>query len=493
MFMRFFLLFFIVTTFLSSCSVSKMYTANKKFAPEKLKEDLILLKKILEANHPSLYWYTTKDSLDNAFNNGILSITDSLTEKDFKNITAKIIAQIHCGHTSVRYSKAYSKQPFNKLPQFPVSIKTWNDSAVLLRTSRFNDSVLTRGTIITAINNIPIKRVIDSMKLFVSTDGYADIFKTQVFSFNFPVWYNNVFAVDTVHQISYLAKNGIEKTETIKSYLLEKDSIQKKANTEYQKISRRDIRKQRLENNRSYGIDSLSGAAIIRLKTFTGGRLKSFFRKTFRSLKKNNIQHLVIDVRENGGGSIMNSTRLSQYVSDKPFRIADTIVSNSRRIQYSRYIKPSFIYWLAMQITGRKKVDGKIHFKYFEKHLYKPKKNKFNGEVFILTSGYTFSASTLFINNIIQQPHVTIVGEETGGGSYGNSAIYLPNITLPNSKIRVRLPLNRLVMNKANEKSGRGIFPDISVPPNSENIRLGIDAKMEAVRNLILNKKNGSN
>ena len=57
----------------------------------------------------------------------------------------------------------------------------------------------------------------------------------------------------------------------------------------------------------------------------------------------------------------MNSTRLSQYISDKPFRIADTIVSSSRSIYYSRYIKPTIISWLAMQITGRKKSDGKIH------------------------------------------------------------------------------------------------------------------------------------
>lgn len=491
--MRFVLSFLIVLILFSSCSSSKIYKTNQKFAPEKLKEDLVLLKKILEANHPSLYWYSTKDSIDNAFNNGILSITDSLTEKDFKNITAKIVAQIHCGHTSVRYSKAYSKQSFNKLPQFPVSIKAWNDSAVVLRSSRFKDSILTRGTIITAINQIPIKKVIDSMKLFVSTDGYADIFKTQVFSFNFPIWHSNIFGVDTVHQISYITKDGIEKTETIKSYLLEKDSIQKKENKEYQKISRREIRKQQLKNNRSYSIDSISGAAVIRLKTFTRGRLKSFFRKTFNSLKKNNIQNLVIDIRENGGGNIMNSTRLSQYISDKPFRIADTIVSSSRSIYYSRYIKPTIISWLAMQITGRKKSDGKIHFKYFEKHLYKPKKNKFSGKVFILTSGYTFSASTLFINNVMHQPHVTIVGEETGGGGYGNSAIYLPSITLPNSKIRVVLPLNKLVINKDNKKNGRGIFPDISVPPNSENIRLGIDAKMEAVRNLILKNKNGHN
>lgn len=485
--MRWFFIIFCVTVLFSACSTSKIYNSNKKLAPNKLKEDLHLLHTILKANHPSLYWYTTKDSLDNAFNNIIQSLQDSLAEREFKNLTAKIIAQIHCGHTAVRFSKKYSNQAFNKMPQFPISLKVWDDSAVVLRTSRPNDSVLTRGTIITSINNLPTKKIIDSMKLFLSTDGYADIFKTQVFSFNFPVWYRNVFGVDTVHQIKYIAPNGEEKTEQIKSYLLEKDSLQKAINTAYQKLSNKEIRKNKKQAIRSFFVDSSLKTGIMRIKSFSGGRLKSFYRKTFRFIKKNNIKNLVIDIRENGGGSILNSTRLSQYLSKERFNVADTIFTNSRRIRYSKYIKPSFIYWLALQITGRKKPDGKIHFRYFERHQIRPKKNIFDGNIYMLTSGYSFSASTLLLNNIQHQSNVVIVGEETGGGSYGNTAVYLPTITLPFSKIRIVLPLNRMVLNKNQIKTGRGIFPDISVPPSSTNIKQGIDAKMETVKKLIIN------
>ncbi|MEJ7672778.1 MAG: hypothetical protein WKF59_08700 [Chitinophagaceae bacterium] len=45
---------------LFSCSVSKNYSADKKYPKEILQEDYTLLRNILEQKHPSLYWYTSQ-------------------------------------------------------------------------------------------------------------------------------------------------------------------------------------------------------------------------------------------------------------------------------------------------------------------------------------------------------------------------------------------------------------------------------------------------
>ena len=46
-------------------------------------------------------------------------------------------------------------------------------------------------------------------------------------------------------------------------------------------------------------------------------------------------------------------------------------------------------------LPGKKK-DGYYHFRYFERHYFKPKKkNHFDGQVYILTGGNSFSATTL--------------------------------------------------------------------------------------------------
>jgi C-terminal processing protease CtpA/Prc len=144
---------------------------------------------------------------------------------------------------------------------------------------------------------------------------------------------------------------------------------------------------------------------------------------------------------------------------------------------------------IAKLMISKKMEGGGYHLKRYETHYYQPfTKNHFDGNVYILQGGYTFSASTLFTSPLINQNNVTIIGEETGGGFYGNSAILIPTIKLPNSKLLFRLPLYRMVMDKTRPK-GRGVVPDILVEPNSYAIKLGIDNKLEAVKKLIQQKK----
>ncbi len=175
--------------FMASCSVSKNshQIITQKQSPEKLRSDIVLLQKILEANHPSLYWYTPKDSLDHYFKTTIESITDSLTETQFKNKVSWVISKINCGHTSVRNSKKYIKAIRSmRLPQFPLAMKTWDDSLVVLGSAFRKDSVFKRGTIVTAINGKKPPELLDSMFQFIGTDGYSNNFKSQLVSFSFP-------------------------------------------------------------------------------------------------------------------------------------------------------------------------------------------------------------------------------------------------------------------------------------------------------------------
>ena len=61
----------------------------------------------------------------------------------------------------------------------------------------------------------------------------------------------------------------------------------------------------------------------------------------------------------------------------------------------------------------------------------------------------------------MKQDNVTIVGEETGGGAYGNTAWLIPDVTLPETGVRFRLPLFRLVIDKNYPKNGKGVQPEV--------------------------------
>jgi hypothetical protein len=266
-------IFIAVLFFLTSCrSTEKAETViNKKYAPAALRNDVSLLQQILEANHPSLYWYTPKDSMDNYFRESINSITDSLNEFQFKNKVAWLISKIRCGHTSVEFSKQYAEAIAKiKQPQFPLAIKTWGDSLVILGNLFPNDTLLKRGTVITSINNMDPHVMLDSMFQFISTDGYDDNFKSQVTSFNFAAAYENCFRFTNSYIIHYADSAGIDKAAGISNYLPYPDTSKRKIENHFHMIN----------PFRSVVFDTLNSSAYMRLAGFSGGRLRNFFRET---------------------------------------------------------------------------------------------------------------------------------------------------------------------------------------------------------------------
>ncbi len=404
-----------------------------------------------------------------------------------------IVNKIKCGHTSVRFSQQFTAlSDKHRYPQFPLAIKTWGDNMVVLGRYNIEDSVLKPGTVLTSINGRKNKEIIETMFQYVSTDGNSNNHKSQVLSNNFTAWYKTIFGIDSVLQIGYIDSTLQEQFINIKAYTPKIDTTKKKTDSTKtivksvpKKPSKKQVTAAKILGYRSMNIDTSLNTAFIRLTTFSKGNLRRFFRQSFKTIHEKQIKNLVIDLRENGGGSVETSTLLTRYLKDTSYKIGDTVVAINRKFQHKKNIQNWLQYWLLMHFDGRKMKDGLIHNRSCETRYFKPKKrHHFNGNIFIVQGGYTFSAATMFASSLKGQKNVTIVGEESGGGFYGNTAMRLPTIVLPNTKLKVGLPMYRLVMNK-NRPKGRGIIPDIEVPPSSNAIKKGIDIKMQTVRDLI--------
>ena len=46
------------------CATIKNYNPGNKFVPDQLQEDYKVFRETMDESHPSLYWYTPKDSID---------------------------------------------------------------------------------------------------------------------------------------------------------------------------------------------------------------------------------------------------------------------------------------------------------------------------------------------------------------------------------------------------------------------------------------------
>jgi hypothetical protein len=479
-----------------SCATSKKnYNPAQKYAPEMLQKDFAVLRHILEAKHPALYWYTPKEKMDEYFEKYYAVIKDSMTEQQFAWLAvAPMIDKIHCGHTSMSLSKSYSKWVKGKLiPSFPLYMKIWNDTMAVYANLNFKkDSIFKRGTLVTSINGVPNKLMIQYMFEHLSEDGYANNVNYIRLSSNFPYYHRNIFGLSKTYTVGYLNSTGKEEKATLPLFVPLKDSTKKDSTKKDTVVKKVKIpRQQKLLQYRSFKMDSTKAYATMVLNTFTDGHLRRFFRRSFKQLRKEKINSLVLDIRNNGGGRVGMSTLLTKYISRQPFKIADTLSTHVRGLgKFSTYISGKFLNSIEMFLVARKNKDGNYHIRRMEKHFYQPKKNNYDGKVYVITSGPTFSASTIFCNAVKGQKDITLVGEETGGGWYGNSGIMIPSIKLPNTGVRVRLPLFKLVQTNHGQTKGTGVVPDVLVPPSYDALLKGYDKKMEVVKKLITNAIN---
>lgn len=490
--MRFrFFTFCLILLYNCSCtSAYKNFNPQKKFDVHQLQEDFTLARNVLEKIHPTLYWYLSKVSMDMYFKAGYERIKDSMTEQDFNwKIMAPIVHQIHCGHTSIRLSEGYEKWAKNKVfASFPLYLKCWNDTMAVVANLDTTDRIFKRGTIIKSINKIPANKIIHKMLLYLPEDGYAHNVNYIRISNNFPALHRNIFGLSKTYTVEYLDSLGIKKSTILKLFEPKPDSTKTTISTK-QKPEKDSNKIKRNEQYRSLKIDSSGKFAVMQLNSFSNGGLRFFFRKSFKTLKRKNINNLIIDLRNNGGGYIFNSNLLIKYISRTPVLVADSIYAKVKSLKpYTHHFKMGTITSWGLRFMTNRKQNGHFEENQFQNQLLIPKiKNHYDGKVIVLISGPTFSASTLFANAVKGQSGIRLLGEETGGGWYGNGGVLIQDVVLPNTKLRLRMPLFKLVQyNHKTTNFGLGIPPDIYVPTSYDALIKGYDKKMRVAQSLIM-------
>lgn len=483
-------LFFLlnVQSLFAQAGANEPFDPKKKFGTDLLREDFQIFRLALEEGHAGLYRYTSKKELDGQFDEIEKRLTQPLTEIEFFRLLAPLIGNINDGHTRIYFSTARESDLQDQPVLFPFKLQFIDDKAYLFRNYSENEG-LVMGSELLSVNQRPIAEIIDLMLPLVTRDAHVETARLRRMESTslFGSLYTALFGPAASFSIEYREPgSGDIKTVAVKGI------PSKDLNGIF---ARRypDAAGQRPPIQMEWKDD----IAVLTVRTFGSGAYQSakisyptFLRDAFQELEDKGTRYLVIDLRDNGGGDDAYGKILFAHLMDKPFQYYRHLRINRAEYSFFKYtnVPPEQAKLPANQF---KKNDEGTYDLAFHPNLglQQPIPPVFQGKVHILINGNSFSGTGECTSLIHYHKKAIFIGEECGSGYYGNTSGFMPELTLPNTKLRVRIPLLLYTMAVSGYPEDRGIIPDHPVAPSIEDLLRGRDAVMEYAIELIKKEK----
>ncbi|WP_286264891.1 S41 family peptidase [Thalassotalea atypica] len=426
---KYIILILLVCLSLFQKSANAQEYLNTLLQPEQVSEDLEQWLTFLNKTHPQLSY--TVDNVD-AFHADVeklkASITQPISILELWRHVSVFNSVLSDGHTVINLPKIKTlanQHVKNGGGLFPFEVVFRNDK-LIIKSQINGEATAYRGNEITHINGVNTSKFI--APLLKRTNGDSVLFRRALLQRRLAeyIW---LYYGEIDSFVLTLNKYGQQQ---IKTFAASHDEFNLDDNFEEQ-----------------FSFEILDkNSALLTLNTFSWGaeykRVIDFLHQSFSQIAQNKIDHLIIDIRENGGGDdVIWIDGILPYLADKKWRTG------------SKY-KAKIIEGRADEgETIGDVVEGENSFRELD-----PKVNKFTGDVSVLISSFTYSSSILFANVIQDHQFGQLVGERTGGKSGQTGGTQFKS--LKHSNLSVVSPFFYLERPKGGENH-MSVTPDIEI------------------------------
>ncbi|MEQ8304916.1 MAG: S41 family peptidase [Cyclobacteriaceae bacterium] len=432
--------------------------SQKRLTNEQVLEDYKILKNVLTKGHPTLYEYTSKskwDSLFTDFEKNKITTIDNNNDL-YKSIT-ELTDYVRDGHLIVM------RPQLDSVPNlFPLWLKIINKK-LYADTDDFGIPV---GSEILSIDGVNAMELRDRLMKYAPSDGFNETKKDRQIEMEFGILHFYEFGAKPAYQVEYRTPVNEVTTKTVESQTFE--SIGKRFTKRNSFLAQKTLSE---KGPHLYFIDSIN-IAVLTLNSFNldVDRFQVALADIFKNIKRKKAKNLIIDIRQNEGGYPLNTINTFSYIANEPFKqqISSYVTTNALpEEQYSQNLVNGYTYetFFKKYFQNTEKTEnGWKSITDENEPLMIPNKKMFEGKVYVLIGGKTFSAGSSFAL-FCKNQGITLVGEETGGSYYTQTGGYPIIYTLPNSKIKALISFVKISRYTKDEtvKKGSGIVPDIEI------------------------------
>lgn len=529
---------FSMVLLLGACSpvkrINKLRTT--PLSVHKLQKDIDFVEKKLKQKHPNYDLYTSKEAMAQKFDSVRKVVDHPMTPNEFFLVISPVVASVHQGHmTMLPLAKQFTPKEADAMKEAgkgPVSQFDyfWEDQKLYILNNHSTHKEIARGAEVVSIKGVRPQDIYAKYKNTFTSDGYNQTFLRKIFAKRLPAYL--VEEIDINDSLPFVIRQNDSLRTTmiyrlkdtsvteepakkikpkiaqgatspaVKDSIARQDSVSKAA-----ALTLAEKKKEEDENKMMYGYDketkkftrSLkfmgtdSSVAVVTIRQFMGGQFRKAYEHIFDSIQKQGSKTLILDIRDNPGGSAKEIVKLYEYLTDTQFvfyRPSEVASKTSmfraglfQRVPKFAYpfVALFYPYYVGDRFFRTHKREGRYYYNLYGTDKGNPKANHFDGKIYVLINGGCFSAACLLASELKTNPDITFVGEETGGDYNGTVAGVMPLYRLPHSRLPWRLGLMHIQPKHQVAEKGRGIFPDKEIIQTYEDKKTDKDPEMEWV------------
>jgi len=452
---------------------------------DQIKSDIDLAQEAYSRIHPGYNRYAAEDEMAAAWDRLEKSAENGLTAGEFYLGLQSVLTQIRCDHTKAELPKSLTEARKENPVYLPLRWSLVEGRGFVRIADR--STGLNYGDEILTIDGRPLAEMIDDVDDFIPVDGYTEWSKNSGISeslefrggaidhFGALMW-----DIKPKAKLRIETDAGAQKTITV-------DRVHFKDWSALGTASARNFKD-------AVTFERIGDAgAYLRVDTFVNYRKfakpDKIYDPVFNALISEKREFLILDLRNNGGGSsdasggLLNRLMGKKKAFNKDIRIATLNLDGLRDHLWTwekKALKPN-------RLAFKKNNDGSYSARKFAglHGKIKPAKNRFKGKLIVLTSNANSSGSAALMAHLKDEGPAVFIGEKAGGSAEGPTAGIQFTLTLPESGIKTRIPALRMYHNIKSFEKGLSISPDIFAPMTVKAFRERRDPAMEAALQLV--------